>query len=83
MLVTVLGIRMSVSMFMSGAVAVTVLVLVEDDLQAMSESVSNPTQRREARHMITPLETGNHRLGHPRAFGELLLRLAGIFAQFE
>lgn len=63
--------------------AVAVFVLMEDDLQAASESVSNPAQRSEAWHMIAPFETGDHQLGHLDTLGKLLLRLAGMLAQFE
>lgn len=82
-LVTMIGICVSMRMGVSGAVAVAMFVLVEDDLQAASKCVRDPAQRRQTWHMIAPLKTGDHRLGHLYTFGELLLRLAGMFAEFE
>lgn len=33
--------------------------------------------------MIAPLKAGDHRFGHLHAFGKLLLRFTGLFAQLK
>lgn len=82
-LVTVVGMRMTMRMGVSCPVLMDVFMLVEDDFQAAPEGVGDPTQGRETRHVIASLKAGDHRLGHLHALRELLLCLAGMFAQFE
>src|SRR5258707_15034689 len=68
---------------MAGAVGMHMLVLVEHDLQLAAEYLGDAAQGLEARHMIAALQPRDHRLGHAEPRRQLLLRLAGLPAQFE
>ena len=83
MAVPVRGIVMAVRMRMPGAIGVSVLVLVEDDLEVPAECVGDAAQRLQAWHMIATLKAGDHRFGHAQPFSQLPLRLAGAGAQLE
>lgn len=82
-LVAMAGVRVTMRMRVSCPVLMDVFMFVKDNFQASPEGVGDPAQSREARHMIASLKAGDHRLGHPHALGELLLCLAGMFAQFK
>ncbi len=78
-----IAIIVAVRMRVAGSVRVHVLVLVEDDLQPAPEGIGDATQRGEARNMVTAFKTRDHGLGHREPLRELLLRLAGVLAEFE
>lgn len=68
---------------MARAVRMTVFVLVKDDLQPPSKTIGKPAERRKTWNMIASFEPGDHRLSHPDALGELLLRFATTLTQIK
>jgi hypothetical protein len=82
-IVLMVRLEMAVRMRVAGTVRMLVFVLVEHDLQAAPKGIGNAAQGSEARNMIAALEPRDHRLGHAKSLGELLLRLTRASAQLE
>ena len=83
MTMLMIGIMVAVRMRMAGPIRVHVLVFVEDDLQATSERIRDAAKSGETGNMIAALKARDHRFRHREPLRELLLRLAGMGAEFE
>lgn len=83
MLVLVIAVAMAVRVRMPGAVSMIVFVFVEHDLQTPAEGVSDSAQRLKARYVVATLEAGDHRLGHAKPGGKLLLRFTRARAKLK
>jgi hypothetical protein len=81
MVVPMVAVVVAMGVRMSGAVGMLMFVLVEHDLQTPAKCVGDPAEGGEVWHMIAALQTRDHRLGHPQAQRELLLRFAGMSAE--
>ena len=81
--VLVLRIAMTMGMIVSGTVGMYVLMLVEHNLNPASKGVGDAAQCFKAREMVAALQSRDHRLRHPQACGQLLLRDDAAAAQFK
>ena len=77
------GIVMAVWVRVAGSVRVLVFVLVEYDLQAPAERISDAAQRLQAWNMIAAFEARDHGFCHPKSLRQLLLSLACMSAKLE
>ena len=74
---------MAVWVRVAGSVRVLVFVLVEYDLQAPAERISDAAQRLQAWNMIAAFEARDHGFCHPKSLRQLLLSLACMSAKLE
>ena len=74
---------MDVGVRMTGAVSMLMFVLVEHDLQPSIERVGDSAEGGEAWDVMAVLQARDHRLCHPEAQRQLLLRFAGISAELD
>ena len=77
------GIVMAVWVRVAGSVRVLVFVLVEYDLQAPAERISDAAQRLQAWNMIAAFEARDHGFCHPKSLRQLLLSLACMSAKLK
>src|ERR1700738_4022563 len=70
------GIVMAVWGRVAASVRVLMFVLVEYDLQAPAERISDAAQRLQAWNMIAAFEARDHGFCHPKSLRQLLLSLA-------
>jgi hypothetical protein len=82
-IVLMVGIVMAVWVRVAGSVRVLVFVLVEYDLQAPAERISDAAQRLQAWNMIAAFEARDHGFCHPKSLRQLLLSLACMSAKLE
>jgi hypothetical protein len=82
-IVLMVGIVMAVWVRVAGSVRVLVFVLVEYDLQAPAERISDAAQRLLAWNMIAAFEARDHGFCHPKSLRQLLLSLACMSAKLE
>ena len=74
---------MAVWVRVAGSVRVLVFVLVEYDLQAPAERISDAAQRLQAWNMIAAFEARDHGFCHPKSLRQLLLSLACMSAKLK
>ena len=56
---------MAVRVRMPRPIGMQVLVFVKNDIEAPPKGVGDAAERLQARNMIAPLQTGDHRFRHP------------------
>jgi hypothetical protein len=83
MMMLVHRILMTMRMRMARAVDMQVFMLVKDDGKTPSKGICDTTQSPQARNVIATLQSRDHRLGHPQARSQLLLRLARMASQLQ